>query len=103
MVDERTTANTNGRPGQGKSTTELAEPIRYPLAVRRAMAMSRAKCGHCGITAGGHPDLVKRTSTKGPILYMKCLSCGTNFKIVVPLAPGDEVDADGNGNGNGDE
>jgi len=96
MIDKRELGDTNGQPGglgigalagAGEAAAANQKPAKpkYCLRIRRAIAMDAAKCDVCGITAGGHPGLFQRTRIAGNTLYMKCLSCETNFQIVVMM------------------
>lgn len=80
----RQAADTNGAGG-GENTANTPEGQTLPGPVRTSIAMSFASCPQCGITKGGHPKLLKRykTSEDGKILYVKCHSCGENFKVAV--------------------
>ena len=83
-------SETTEPPGAAGETTEAVRDSETTPAVRdremtakRLTAMLNAKCPHCGVTNGGHPDMIKRYKTAGRVLYVKCHACLTNFKIAV--------------------
>ena len=74
------------RKVRGRDRTKVVmngKPVETTLETRRRIAVGASSCPNCGITKGGHPDLIHSYKSDGPILRMKCKACGTTWKITV--------------------